>query len=59
MKQGSDSMAIAYIGIEQNNNIIWGAGMDEDIIKASMYALLTAINNMLTHAEFRVGKASN
>ncbi|NMA82532.1 MAG: 2-isopropylmalate synthase, partial [Epulopiscium sp.] len=48
LKQGSDSMAIAYIGIEQNNNIIWGAGMDEDIIKASMYALITAVNNMLT-----------
>ena len=46
MEQGSSSRAIAYVGIaEKDNEISWGAGIDEDIIKASIQALITAVNN--------------
>ena len=48
MEKGSDSMAMAYVGIEDSDGVLhWGAGTDEDIIKASIKALVTAINTML------------
>ncbi len=43
---GSDSLAIAYVGIETNEKTVWGAGTDGDIIKASYKALISAINNL-------------
>ncbi len=50
LTQSSSSKAIAYVGIKdkKDGSLYWGAGEDEDIIKASVYALLTAINNMVT-----------
>ena len=48
MEKGSDSMAMAYVGIEDSDGVLhWGAGTDADIIKASIKALVTAINTML------------
>lgn len=48
---GSDSKAIAYVGIVANDKkYYWGAGSDQDIIKASINALVTAINNHITEA---------
>ena len=42
----SSSSAIAYVGIETpNGKIHWGAAIDPDIIRASIDALLTAINH--------------
>ncbi len=48
LEQSSSSRAIAYVGIRDRKygNLHWGAGVDEDIIKASVDALLTAVNNM-------------
>ncbi|MDY3250276.1 MAG: 2-isopropylmalate synthase [Candidatus Choladocola sp.] len=47
LEQSSSSRAIAYVGIrDKNGKIHWGAGLDVDIIKASIDALLTAINHM-------------
>ncbi|MBQ7478966.1 MAG: 2-isopropylmalate synthase [Selenomonadaceae bacterium] len=44
---GQSSRAIAYIGITgENGRISWGAGMDTDIITASIQALFSAINRM-------------
>ncbi len=44
---GSTSRAMAYIGITgQDGKITWGAGMDTDIITASIMALVSAINRM-------------
>jgi len=44
---GSTSRAMAYIGITgENGKIAWGAGMDTDIITASIMALFSAINRM-------------
>ncbi|MBE6727488.1 MAG: 2-isopropylmalate synthase [Ruminococcaceae bacterium] len=45
--QGSDSIAAAYIGIETDKGVFWGAGTDTDIIKASAEALLSAYNNKI------------
>ena len=45
---GSHSKAIAYVGIEDGNKkCFWGAGSDPDIIRASVNALATAMNNMI------------
>jgi len=47
LEQSSSSRAIAYVGIrDKNGKLHWGAGLDVDIIKASIDALLTAINHM-------------
>ncbi len=43
----SSSEAIAYVGVQnEEGKIFWGTGIDSDIIRASIDALLTAINNM-------------
>ena len=45
---GSNSKAIAYVGITmENGDTFWGAGVHEDIIIASIGALVTAINNSI------------
>ena len=52
LEQSSSSRAIAYVGIrDEQDKRFWGAGVDQDIIKASYNALLTAINNMLAGVE--------
>lgn len=52
LEQSSSSRAIAYVGIrDKNGKIHWGAGLDVDIIKASIDALLTAINHMAESRE--------
>ena len=46
-EKSSGSTAAAYIGLEADDGTMsWGAGTDTDIIKASIYALLSAYNNM-------------
>lgn len=44
LSRGSSSKALAYVGITAHDKLVWGVGMDEDIIKASINALTTAIN---------------
>ena len=45
----SGSTAAAYIGIEdRGGNVSWGAGTSTDIIRASINALISAYNNMIT-----------
>ena len=45
LEKGSSSQAAAYVGIETENGISWGAGIHTDIIDASVSALVSAINN--------------
>lgn len=46
LEQSSPSKAIAYVGIRKpDGTLAWGAGVDQDIIRASIDALVTAINN--------------
>lgn len=52
LEQSSSSRAIAYVGIrDKEGKLFWGAGLDQDIIRASINALLTAINNKETAGE--------
>ena len=47
LEKSSSSRAIAYVGIQDKaGRMYWGAGVDADIIRASVDALLTAVNNM-------------
>ena len=49
LEQSSSARAIAYVGIrDKSGKLHWGAGIDADIIRASIDALLTAINHMAT-----------
>lgn len=48
LEQSSSSRAIAYVGIrDKSGKIHWGSGLDVDIIRASIDALLTAVNHMV------------
>ena len=47
LSEKSDSKALSYVGIEKDGKFYWGAGVDEDIIKSSIDALVSAMNNYL------------
>ena len=40
----TSSKAMSYVSIMVDDRVIWGTGLDEDIIKSSIYALMAAIN---------------
>jgi len=45
---GSSSRALSYVGLKwPDGSMTWGSGMDTDIIKAGIYALVSAVNNHL------------
>jgi 2-isopropylmalate synthase len=46
LQLGSNSQACAYVGVtlEGEDKITWGAGIKDDIIDASAYALISALN---------------
>ncbi|WP_099466546.1 2-isopropylmalate synthase [Konateibacter massiliensis] len=46
LTRGSSSKAIAYVSITEKDKTYWGVGIDDDIIKASIQALTTAINRL-------------
>lgn len=46
MGKSSTAQATAYIGISHGEKLYFGAGMDKDIMKASIYALVVAINKL-------------
>ena len=46
LSKGSSSKAMAFVGILCNGKSYWGAGIDEDIIKASIHALVVAVNKL-------------
>ena len=46
LETGSDSQAAAYVGLAwPDGKRTWGAGSDPDIMKASIKALVSALNN--------------
>ena len=49
LQRGSNSQACAYVGIEMEEGgpAIWGCGIKNDIIDASVCALLSAVNKEL------------
>ncbi len=46
LSRGSSSKAMAYVGILCDGVSYFGAGIDEDIIKASIHALVVAVNKL-------------
>lgn len=44
---GSASKAAAFVGIEYQGRMFWGVGINQDIIKASVAALVSAVNKVL------------
>lgn len=46
LSRGSSSKAISYVGITCEGKAYWGAGIDEDIIRASIHALCVAVNKI-------------
>ena len=46
LSRGSSSKAMAYVGILCDGKFYWGAGIDEDIISASIDALVVAVNKL-------------
>ena len=46
LTKGSSSKAVAYVGIICNGKTFWGVGVDPDIIRASIEALIVAVNKI-------------
>ncbi|MCR5502662.1 MAG: 2-isopropylmalate synthase [Lachnospiraceae bacterium] len=44
---GSASKAASYVGIEKDGKMYWGVGINQDIIKSSVAALVSAVNKIL------------
>lgn len=50
LQVGSKSKAVSYVGINsKDGKPYWGAGIDTDIIVASIHALASAINSMINN----------
>ncbi|MDE5897160.1 MAG: 2-isopropylmalate synthase, partial [Clostridia bacterium] len=45
LSAGSFAQAVSYVGIAVNGKTYWGAGENSDIIRASVGALVSALNN--------------
>ena len=45
LASGSFAQAISYIAVEKDGKLYWGAGENSDIIRSSVYALVSALNN--------------
>ena len=56
LTKGSSSRAVAYVGVICNKKRYWGVGIDADIIKASIQALVVAVNKIREIAESQVNK---
>lgn len=46
LTKGSSSRAVAYVGVIAHKKKYWGVGIDADIIKASIEALVVAVNKI-------------
>lgn len=46
LSKGSSSKAMSYVVITQDAKMVWGIGIDEDIIESSIEALCAAINRL-------------
>ena len=46
LSRGSSSKAVSYVGISHNGKMVWGVGIDADIIKSSIQALTVAVNQL-------------
>ena len=56
ISRGSSSKAAAYVGIMKDGKMYWGVGIDEDIIKSSIAALVSAGNKLTQSENIREGR---
>lgn len=56
ISRGSSSKAAAYVGISCKGKMYWGVGIDEDIIKSSVAALVSAGNKLAEGENFQEGR---
>ncbi|MBP5265015.1 MAG: helix-turn-helix domain-containing protein, partial [Lachnospiraceae bacterium] len=56
ISKGSSSKAAAYVGILSEGKFYWGVGVDEDIIKASIAALVSATNKLTAEQHVTQGR---
>jgi len=51
LESSSKAEAAAYVSVKVKEKEYWGTGIHDDIICASIYALISAINNALNDKE--------
>lgn len=56
VSRGSSSKAAAYVGIMKDGKMYWGVGLDEDIIKSSIAALVSAGNKLARSENITEGR---
>lgn len=56
VSKGSSSKAAAYVGIMNQGNMFWGVGIDEDIIRSSIEALVSAANKLASSQNVMEGR---
>ncbi|MCM1187105.1 MAG: 2-isopropylmalate synthase [Lachnoclostridium sp.] len=56
ISKGSASKAAAYVAIMQGGKLYWGVGVDEDIIKSSIAALVSAANKLTAEQHITDGR---
>ncbi len=56
LTKGSSSRAVAYVGVICNKKRYWGVGIDPDIIKASIQALVVAVNKIEEISKNQINK---
>lgn len=56
ISKGSSSKAAAYVGVMHDGTLYWGVGVDEDIIKASIAALASAVNKLAAQQHITAGR---
>lgn len=54
MGAGGDARAAAYVECEVGDRVLWGAGLDTNIVRASMKAIVSAVNRAEGRPEVRV-----
>ncbi len=56
ISKGSASKAASYVGLRYEGRMYWGVGVDEDIIKASIAALVCAVNKLAEQQNVTQGR---
>ncbi len=56
ISRSSASKAAAYVAISHDNKLYWGVGVDEDIIKSSIAALVSAANKLVAEQHITEGR---
>lgn len=55
LTKGSSSKAVSYVGVTYGDEVSYGVGIDEDIIRSSINALVVAVNNLPVIKEHEKG----